>query len=186
MTRHAALLRSVNLGPTRRLKMDALRGIASAVTASDVSTVAHTGNLIFDSAAKAEELETRLEAAIESAFGFKTLVFVRSAAHMAALVEANPFPDQARDDPAHLVAMVMRTAPTPDQLAAARAAIVGPEEIEATGSDVYIRYPVNIGQSKFTSSVIERKLGASGTARNWNTVLKVVAALNVPPRCGGT
>jgi uncharacterized protein (DUF1697 family) len=158
--------------------MDALRATAQAVLAADVSSIAHTVNLVFDSTADAAELETRLEAAVRADFGFTTLVFVRSAAHMAALVAHNPFPDQARDDPAHLVAMVMRQAPTPEQLAHLRAAIVGPEEVAARGSDLYARYPVNIGQSKLTSSLIERRLASPGTARNWNTVLKVVDALS--------
>jgi uncharacterized protein (DUF1697 family) len=177
MTRYCALLRSVNLGPSRRLKMDALRAAASSVLAADVSSVAHTGNLVFDSRAQPAELERRLEAAIERDFGFTSLVFVRSAAHMAALVEHNPFPDQARDDPAHLVAMLMRQAVPAERLAALQASIPGREQASARGSDLYLCYPDGIGTSKFASGVIERRLGQPGTVRNWNTVLKVAAAL---------
>jgi uncharacterized protein (DUF1697 family) len=38
-------------------------------------------------------------------------------------------------------------------------------------------YPDGIGTSKLTNAIIERKLGMNGTARNWNTVLKLAAAV---------
>lgn len=177
MTRYVALLRSVNLGPNR-LKMEDLRATFEGAGFADPKTVVQTGNVIFESDASVHALEPRLEELLHLRFSYGTKVFVRSAAHMAALVDANPFPDMARDDPAHLVAMVMREAPTADQLAALRAAIIGPEQVQAIGSDVYLRYPDNIGDSKLTSAVIERRLASPGTARNWNTVMKVVAALN--------
>ena len=177
MTRYTALLRSVNLGPTRRLKMDELRACAQSVVAADVASIVQTGNLIFESTASPEELESRLEAAIEATFTLKTLVFVRSAAHMAALVAHNPFPQQAIDDPAHLVAMTMRKPVSEAALDAVRAANTGPEQLVARGTDLYVSYPVDIGHSKLNGLLTEKRLGSLGTARNWNTVLKVAAAL---------
>ena len=44
------------------------------------------------------------------------------------------------------------------------------------GRHAYFVYPDGIGKSKLTMSLIERKLGTRGTARNWNTVLKLQAA----------
>ncbi len=38
---------------------------------------------------------------------------------------------------------------------------------------LYITYPDGAGRSKLTGTFIEKKLGTSGTARNWNTVLKL-------------
>ena len=181
MSRFVALLRSVNLGPNR-LKMADLRAAFEAAGFADPRTIVQTGNVIFESDKSPDALEPQLEEALHARFGYGTKVFVRSAAHIRALVAANPFPDMARDDPAHLVAMVMRQAPTPEQLAALKASIVGPEEAAARGSDVYLRYPDNIGESKLTSAVIERRLGCAGTARNWNTVRKIVEALDAEPR----
>ena len=60
-------------------------------------------------------------------------------------------------------------------VAALRAAAVGPELIKVAGREAYITYPAGIGGSKLTAAVIERKLGTRGTARNWNTVLKLAA-----------
>jgi uncharacterized protein (DUF1697 family) len=38
------------------------------------------------------------------------------------------------------------------------------------------------GTSKLTNAVIQRKLGTTGTARNWNTVLTISAALRPAAR----
>jgi uncharacterized protein (DUF1697 family) len=47
--------------------------------------------------------------------------------------------------------------------------------INADGRHLYIVYPAGIGKSRLTNVLIEKKLGIRGTARNWNTVLKLAA-----------
>jgi uncharacterized protein (DUF1697 family) len=73
--------------------------------------------------------------------------------------------------------MPLKGAPAAGGLKALQGAIVGRETVKAVGSALYLVYPDGIGRSKLTSALIEKKLGAAGTARNWNTVLKVQAAL---------
>ena len=179
MTAFVALLRSVNLAKTSRMKMADLVAAMAGLGLGEVRTVAHTGNILFEADQPIPALEDDIHAAIETAFGFDTWVFVRDAAVFAALIAHNPFPDYAKADPAHMLAMVMRKAPPAEAVAAARDAIVGREEIAAVGADVYLWYPDAIGTSKFTGALIERRLGALGTTRNWNTVLKIAAALDV-------
>jgi uncharacterized protein (DUF1697 family) len=50
---------------------------------------------------------------------------------------------------------------------------VGPEEIHVAGRELYIDYRDGLGRSKLTNTLIERTLGVAGTARNWNTVLRL-------------
>jgi uncharacterized protein (DUF1697 family) len=54
-----------------------------------------------------------------------------------------------------------------------RAAITGPEVVHVQGREAYVVYPEDIGHSRLTNALIERKLGTRATARNWNTVLKL-------------
>jgi uncharacterized protein (DUF1697 family) len=56
-----------------------------------------------------------------------------------------------------------------------RASIPGRERVEGSGRYAYVVYPDGIGQSKFTTAWIEKRLGTRGTARNWNTVTKLAA-----------
>jgi uncharacterized protein (DUF1697 family) len=48
----------------------------------------------------------------------------------------------------------------------------------ASACRLYIVYPDGIGRSRLTGAVIEKMLGTRGTARNWNTVLKLNAVVN--------
>ncbi len=104
-------------------------------------------------------------------------MLVRTAAEWSALVAANPFPEVAADDPGHLVAMPLKGKPAAAAVAALEQAIKGRERIAAADRQLYIHYLDGIGRSKLTNALIERHLGLRGTGRNWNTVLKLAAAL---------
>ena len=71
--------------------------------------------------------------------------------------------------------MSLKGAPGREQVTALEKAIVGREIIRAGGRHLYLVYPDGIGRSKLTNASIEHKLGTQGTARNWNTVLKLAA-----------
>jgi uncharacterized protein (DUF1697 family) len=71
--------------------------------------------------------------------------------------------------------MFLKSAPAAPAVEALRAAVPGPEVIRAGGRHLYISYPDGQGRSKLTGALIEKKLGTVGTARNWNTVLKLGA-----------
>jgi uncharacterized protein (DUF1697 family) len=103
----------------------------------------------------------------------RTEFFVRTAAEWQTVIARNPFTDEATNDPVHLLVMVHKDAIAAAKVAALRAAITGPERVEAAGRQTYIVYPAGIGRSKLTTSRIEGTLGSRGTGRNWNTVLKL-------------
>ncbi|HXQ10696.1 MAG TPA: DUF1697 domain-containing protein [Caulobacteraceae bacterium] len=170
-----ALLRAVNVGG-RSLRMVELVSLARDLGFAQPRTFAQSGNLVFETKdAPDADLERRLEAEAEVRFGFAIDFVVRSAAEWRALIANNPFLDTARDDPSHLLVMPLRAAPPTDALDALRTAIKGREEVALTGRDAYLVYPNGIGRSKLTIQVIERHLRTRGTARNWNTALKLAA-----------
>ena len=107
--------------------------------------------------------------------GVTTEFFVRTAKEWQAIIAANPFPEEAKRDPGHLVMMCLKDAPPPAAVKALQAAIRGREVVKAKGPQAYFVYPDGIGRSKLTIAVIERMLGTRGTARNWNTVTKLGA-----------
>jgi uncharacterized protein (DUF1697 family) len=88
-------------------------------------------------------------------------------------VARNPFPAEAERDPAHLTVVFLKDAPKAKAVEALAAAIRGREVIQADGRHLYAYYPDGVGRSKLTHALIESKLGTRGTARNWNTVLKL-------------
>jgi uncharacterized protein (DUF1697 family) len=174
MAVHIALLRGVNVGG-KLVAMAALRKLLEDVEASQARSLLNSGNLVFASAKRGPALEGLLEAEAERQLGLTTRFLVRSPQEWAAMIAANPFPEAATRDPAHLVAMVLKDAPTATAASALSTAIAGPEIATVIGRTAYIVYPEGIGRSKLTIGVIERKLGTTGTGRNWNTVLKLAA-----------
>jgi uncharacterized protein (DUF1697 family) len=52
----------------------------------------------------------------------------------------------------------------------------GPELLEIRGPEVYLYYPDGAGRSKLSGAFIEAKLNLAGTARNWNTIMKLIEA----------
>jgi uncharacterized protein (DUF1697 family) len=49
-----------------------------------------------------------------------------------------------------------------------------PDDFELKGREIYLRYPNGSGRSKLTIDYFERILGTPATARNWNTITKVL------------
>lgn len=113
-----------------------------------------------------------LEAEAAKRLGLEADFLIRTATEWRTIVAHNPFRKQAENDPAHLVVMFLKTAPKAGDIKAAQDAIVGRETIRADGLQLYIVSP-DIGTSRLTNVLLEKKLGTRGTARNWNTVLKL-------------
>ncbi|MEO8678009.1 MAG: DUF1697 domain-containing protein [Vicinamibacterales bacterium] len=180
MATFIALLRAVNLGSHNKVAMSDLRELLLKLGMADGQSILQSGNLVFGSDVRATaELERLLEAGAEKRLGLKTDFMVRSAKEWKALIEANPFPREARLDPGHLVALVTKAAPAPAAVAELQKSIKGREVVKAVGRCVYMVYPDGIGSSRLTGAVLDRRLGTSGTGRNWNTVLKL-GALTTP------
>ena len=177
MTPHVALLRGVNVGGNKGVPMAALKSVAEGLCLANPRTLLQSGNLVFSSEGhKPEALERRLETAIRSEIGVDTAVCVRTAAEWRGLVQANPFPEAARDDPAHLLLVAFKTAPKAGGPKAIAEVYDGPERIALARDHAFIFYPEGVGRSKLTPALLGRHLG-KGTARNWNTVLKLQAML---------
>ncbi len=172
-----ALLRAVNVSGRNAVPMAELRAMCGEIGLDEPRTLLQSGNLVVRTRLAPAKLAALLETEIERRFGHALAVVVRSAADWATLVAANPFPDEARNDPAHLVVLCCKRAPTAAALASLAAAIAGREQVRAAGADVYITYPDGIGDSRLTNATIEKHLATPGTARNWNTVVKLAAML---------
>jgi len=176
MTTHIALLRGVNVGGKTKIAMADLRAMLADLGFGEPRTLLQSGNAVFRSdKLTGADLERLLEMETEKRLGLKTDFFVRTPEEWKEVLASNPFPEEAKSDPSHLVVMFLNRAPDAADVAALQAAIKGREVVRAAGRQAYLVYPDGIGESKLTISVIEKKLGSRGTGRNWNTVLKLGA-----------
>lgn len=158
------------------MAMADLRDLLTKLGFADARSLLQSGNLVFRSDRRnPAQLERLLEAEAEKRLGLQTDFFVRSAEEWKELVARNPFRKEAERDPGHLVVLFLKDAPPLEAVKALQAAIKGPEVVRAEGRQAYVVYPIGIGRSRLTHTLIEKKLGTRGTGRNWNTVLKLGA-----------
>jgi uncharacterized protein (DUF1697 family) len=90
---HAAFLRGVNLGATRKTSSAELRACFEGMGFEDVATFRTSGNVVFG--AKRAPAAKRIEAALEESFGFEVKVFLRTATELSKIAAHQPFPAAA-------------------------------------------------------------------------------------------
>jgi uncharacterized protein (DUF1697 family) len=174
MTLHIGFLRGVNVGGHGALKMEKLKAWLAGLGLAEVRTLLQSGTFVFRAnLTTPSSLEQRLETAAAKDLGLETDFFIRSATEWEEVIRQNPFRAEAKADPSHLVVVVLKNAPNPAHVKSLQAAIKGPEVVRVRSRHAYIYYPDGQGRSKLTLTVIEKHLGTRGTARNWNTVLKL-------------
>jgi uncharacterized protein (DUF1697 family) len=155
--------------------MTDLRNFITEVGLQDAVSLLQSGNLIFTSKVRTgAELERFLESEAADRLSLEVDFFVRTPQEWKSVIRQNPYRKEAERDPGHLVVLFLKAAPDAEAVAALQADIKGkgPETVTAKGKQVYIFYPTGMGRSKLTTAMLERRLGR-GTARNWNTVLKL-------------
>jgi uncharacterized protein (DUF1697 family) len=172
--KHIALLRAVNLPGHNKIGMADLKAFVIGLGFTDAQTLLQSGNIVFSGGTRTTtSLEQTLERAAAKQLGLETDFIVRTAKEWQAIIDANPFPREAKDDPSHLLAVILKDEVSAANVTALQKAIVGREVVRAKGRCLYVVFPDGIGRSKLTTAMTEKKLGTRGTARNWNTVLKL-------------
>jgi uncharacterized protein (DUF1697 family) len=159
VTTWVALLRGVNVGGNRPVPMADLRSALEVSGATGVRTYLQSGNAVL-AGPSSEEAVARLVRDAVSALGVKCDVVVRSAAELAHVVAANPWPERV-GEPTKINVGFLSAAGDGGVRGASAA-----EEVLFRGREAYLWYGDGQGRSKLALDVGERVL----TVRNWRTV----------------
>ena len=170
MTRFVALLRGINVGTAKRVAMPALRELATRLGYTDVATHINSGNLVLTSDRTAATVRRELEQGIEETFGLHADVVVRTAAELAEVLAANPFPD---GDPSQVTIAFLAGPPAADAADRIRALAADDEPFLVRDPEVYVHYGHGQADSRLAAR-FAGLLGVSATVRNLRTVTKVV------------
>ncbi|MFH8581264.1 DUF1697 domain-containing protein [Streptomyces zaomyceticus] len=174
---YALLLRGINVSGHRKVPMAELRSVLEGLGHQDVRTYLQSGNAVFttDSTASADTLTAVIEDAIEERFGFRVDCLVRDADYLAAVAEACPFP-AAELEGKQLHALYLSGPADAERFAAIDREAYRPEEFALGDRVLYLYVPEGLGRSRL-AEVLARPSVVKGlvvTARNWNTVAKLV------------
>ena len=167
MTAFVALLRAVNVSGTGLLPMAELRAMGERCGFENVRTLLASGNLLFRAGASEAAVMKALEAELETFFGRRVPVFVRTAAEMRAIARSNPFPDEKGS---RNMVFFLAGRPPADFLDRVRGQ--QDERIALGTREVSVAYGEGIGKSKLKLPDPEGR-----TARNRNTVEKIADLL---------
>ena len=177
MTTYIVLLRAVNVGGTGKLPMADFRDLLVRLGYRNVETYIQSGNAVLDAPGSASKVAQSVAAALEKLLGAPVGVVVRTHDELARLIAANPFAAEAVADGARVHAVFLSKSPS----ASSAAGLDGISTQNPTRSDrhhlsgdtLYLHLPDGAAETKFTAKSIDRILGVTSTARNWNTVLKL-------------
>jgi uncharacterized protein (DUF1697 family) len=183
MATHIALLRGINVGGRNKVSMADLRTVVAGLGHTGVATYIQSGNVLFTSdEADTETLATALEGAIAANLGVKPSVIVLSRGDLERAVHDNPYPDEPNPKMVHAVFF---RGPVPERAAEAieagrrRAAERGSgrDTAQIVGGTLYLHTPDGFGRSALSEFLLGRSASpvASGTARNWSTVTKLLS-----------
>ena len=159
-----------------------LRQLVTSLGHADVATYIQSGNVVFTpSGTDTSVLASELRAAIAGRLGVDTPVVVLSRSELADVLDSNPYKDEPERRYVHMVFL-------PDELdEMARSQINQAEteirnkgskdEVTLVGRTLYVHTPDGFGTSELATTLLAKKKSpvAAGTARNWNTVTKLLA-----------
>jgi len=170
-----SMLRGVNVGGHNKIQMDALRHLYASLKFENPRTYVQSGNVVFRAKEKNEaQLTRKIQDAIEKKFGFRPGVILRTAEEMRKALAANPFATRPGVEPGKLLVTFLPAPPTGDVEATLASLKKFPEELRLNGRELYIYFPNGAGKSKLPWSQVEKLFNVTGTARNLNSVTKML------------
>jgi uncharacterized protein (DUF1697 family) len=171
MARRIALLRGINLGSRNRVSMPELREALGEAGYEDVQTLVQSGNIVFSSSKKPATLEREIEKVV-AGLGVECAVVVRTRDELAGAIERNPIPEGVAAPKLFQVTFFSGEPPA-GAVEKLLSQDFGDERVEVIGREAYAWHPNGIQKSKLAREV-GKKLRDEGTARNWNTVTKLL------------
>ena len=154
--------------------MAALRDLLTGLGYGDVRTYLQSGNVVLSSRISASRLERELEEQLASRFDMDVQVLVRTRDELADVVERDPL-GKVADNPARYLVSFLSAEPKAEVVRELATVDVAPEQFVVSGRELYAWHPSGIQRSPLAKLLSERRLGVSATARNWNTVTKLLA-----------
>ena len=176
-SKYVALLRGINVGGNKIIKMADLRTALSNAGLQRVQTYIQSGNVVFEyEAEKADYLQQLIKELILSTFTFDVQVMVKTAVFWRNMVTQNPYLATGVDEKQLLASVAgndveLKAASDVFEIGKPDEAIIGYEVI-------YMNCVGKYHLTKLSNGYFEKSFGTSFTTRNWRTVLKIIAMLD--------
>jgi uncharacterized protein (DUF1697 family) len=174
MIAYIAMLRGINVGGNKRVKMDKLRATCGSLGLDEVKTYIQSGNIVFRSEKlSAAVVANQLSAGIERDFGFSADVIVRSREELGRVIKGNPLLKENDADPSKFHVVFLANKPAAFSVSKLAELTLAPDRVRFLNREIYFYFPNGVSGSSIWKHPLDRMLGVTGTMRNWNTVNKL-------------
>jgi uncharacterized protein (DUF1697 family) len=171
---YIALLRGINIGAHKRMKMEALQRAFGELGFEDVKTYIQSGNVVFKAPpADNTQLANKIEKKLLSDFGFPVSVIVRTPAELHRVIQKNSFLKEAGIDTSKLHVTFLSGSPEKTVLKSLDRIAAGADRFNCGGKEIYLYCPNGYGETKLFNGALEKALSVQATTRNWKTVTKL-------------
>ena len=152
-----------------------LKDLFSNLKFVDVQTYIQSGNVIFISTGKDDniELATKIEQSISANYGIEVSVIVMAVNELNEVVSNNPFFEKGDIDIERLYLTFLKEVPEPKRLEKIKTYDYSPDKFEINGKNVFVYCSGKYRDSKLTNNFFESKLKVAASTRNWKTMLKL-------------
>ncbi|MGZ4724981.1 MAG: DUF1697 domain-containing protein [Ilumatobacteraceae bacterium] len=167
------LLRGINVGGANRLGMADLRALVGSLGHTSVSSYIQSGNIVLTSArTDRDAMAAEICVGIDRAHGLSVSAVLRTPEELRAALATNPFATEPEST--KVLITFLSDVPVPEDVVRLERDRFAPDRFELLGGEIFMHYPNGAGRSKMTLDYFEKRLGLRGTARNLNTVAKLI------------
>ncbi|HEY8669881.1 MAG TPA: DUF1697 domain-containing protein [Terriglobales bacterium] len=168
---YISMLRGINIGPHKRMKMEKLRESLEDLGFSSVKTYIQSGNVVFKAAKTSPlTLSKKVEERILADFGFSVNVITRTSDEMGKIIQNNPLLKQRDIDGSKLHVTFLSAIATADTVKKLESLTLPPDKVCCSGTETYFYFPNGVSGSSVWKYPLDRVLAVTCTMRNWNTV----------------
>jgi len=167
------LLKGINVGGHRKVPMAELRELLSKSGFEDVQTYIQSGNVILKSSEKnIKNIEDIVKKAVLDYFGFEVSVLAKTKEGLHRIFDDSPFLEEKKTASYF---MMLHKAPDSNDVTEASKKLYEGEEYYIINDCIYYYNANGFGKAKFNANFFERKLNTFITARNYNTMVKLLS-----------
>ena len=149
-----------------------LRTLLEEAGYEDVRTHLQSGNVVLSSPLSPRKLEAQLERQLAAGLGMEVQVLVRTRAELAKVVALDPLGKVATNPSRYLVSFLSK------KLSPKVARELEAAGVVVHGRELYAWHPDGVQRSPLAKLLDDKRLGVVSTARNWNTVTKLLELLD--------
>ncbi|MGB1309075.1 MAG: DUF1697 domain-containing protein [Oceanihabitans sp.] len=173
MKKFIVLLKGINVGGHKKVPMATLREILTEAGFTNVKTYIQSGNIALESAIKSKtNIETKIQKCIEENFGFNVSVLATTQKELQLIFDSCPFSIEQKKASYFFL---LHNSPNIELVKIASEKEYENEEYLILNNCIYYYFEKGLGKAKFNANYFERKLNTFATARNYNTMQKLLS-----------